>query len=143
MIRIFQKLSAALQSKSNVPTRIIVDDESIKLFHKVIGKCETSLFESQKHLAKVTVRKMIAKREGDLQQLEQLERHERSINLVIKNTVNTLGHYRSELDVAMRANMLTGSTNDTPEPSVESITKMQQSLNRIRSRQNNSDTVFG
>ena len=139
MIRFFKKLSAAVQIKSNVPTRVIVDDESIQLFQKVIGECETSLSESQKHLDKVTVRKMIAKREGDLQQLEQLARHERNINLVITNTVNTLGQYRSELDVAMRAN----STNDTPELSVESITKMQHSLNRLRSRQNNSDTVFG
>ncbi len=143
MFRFFQKLSGALQSKSNLPTRIIVDDESIKLFHKVIGQCETSLFESQKHLAKVTVRKMIAKREGDLHQLEELKQHERSINLVIKNTVNTLGHYRSELDIAMRANMLAAANHDTPELSIESITKMQQSLNRLRSRQNNSDTVFG
>ena len=144
MIHFFKKLSAALQANSNLPTtRITVDDESIKLFHKVIGECETSLFESQKHLAKVVVRKMIAKREGDLQQLEQLERHERNINLVIKNTVNTLGHYRSELDVAIKANMLCETSNNTPELSIESITKMQQSLNRLRSRQNNSDTVFG
>ena len=143
MIRFFKKLSAAVQIKSNVPTRVIVDDESIQLFQKVIGECETSLSESQKHLDKVTVRKMIAKREGDLQQLEQLARHEQNINLVIKNTANTLEQYRSELDVAMRANMLANSTNATPELSIESITKMQHSLNRLRSRQNNSDTVFG
>ena len=143
MIRFFKKLSAAVQIKSNVPTRVIVDDESIQLFQKVIGECETSLSESQKHLDKVTVRKMIAKREGDLQQLEQLARHERNINLVIKNTVNTLEQYRSELDVAMRANMPANSTSDTPELSIESITKMQHSLNRLRSRQNNSDTVYG
>ena len=184
MIRLFKKLASALQVQHTTPTRIFVDEESIQLFQGVIGKCEVSLLESKKHLAKVIAKRIFTKREfvklqeiisskreaiqikreqGDIvtarklatellmfeksQQdnqlhLTELEHHERNTQLVLQNTAKTLGHYRNELHIAKTANMRDVSSN-APELSSESIIKMQQSLNRLRSRQNNPNTIFG
>lgn len=81
--------------------------------------------------------------EGNQQQLAQLKHHERNILLVLKNTVNTLGHYRLELNIAKTVNMCGNTLGKAPELSSESISRMQQSLNRLRSRKNNSNTVYG
>lgn len=132
-----------MQMKRTVPSDVVINEDSIRLFQKEINKCEVSLMESKKHLTKVLTQKLIAKREGNQIQLEKLELHEKNAQLVLTNTANTLGRYRSELNIAMVANMIGHPSNDLPEFSDESIINMQHSLNRLKSRRNNSDTLFG
>jgi CBS-domain-containing membrane protein len=65
---------------------------------------------------------------------KQLERHEQDILQVLKNTAQTLGHYRYELKVAKAASQRNHSTATSPTISATSIASMQQSLNRIKQR---------
>lgn len=82
---------------------------------------------------------------GELQMLEkwagenldafkQLEQHEQDTLQVLKNTAQTLGHYRYELKVAKTASKRDRNTENSQTISPTSIANMQHSLNRIKQR---------
>ena len=63
---------------------------------------------------------------------KQLEQHEQDTLKVLKNTAQTLGHYRYELKVAKAASKRDNNSESSQAISATSIANMQHSLNRIK-----------
>ena len=68
------------------------------------------------------------------QTLKQLECHEQATLKVLKNTAQTLGHYRHEMKVAKAASQRNSATLDSPTISASNIANMQLSLHRLKQR---------
>lgn len=71
---------------------------------------------------------------------EQLQSYEQNLLQVLKNTAYTLGQYRTELNMAratQNAQKTMGKISIHKNPHGNSFSQMQESLDRIRSRQEN------